>query len=61
MTSARDPPPTGDVGRSRHQPHVLREYALLADGERGAVVGPARRHRLAVRTALGRARRCSPR
>jgi alpha,alpha-trehalase len=22
------------------QPHVLREYALLADGERGAVVGP---------------------
>ncbi len=23
-----------------HQPHVLREYALLADGERAAVVGP---------------------
>ena len=23
-----------------HQPHVLREYSLLADGERGAVVGP---------------------
>ena len=22
------------------KPHVLREYALLADGERGAVVGP---------------------
>ncbi|MDQ6849450.1 MAG: DUF5911 domain-containing protein, partial [Actinomycetota bacterium] len=22
------------------QPHVLREYALLADGERGAIVGP---------------------
>lgn len=21
-------------------PHVLREYALLADGERGAVIGP---------------------
>ncbi len=21
-------------------PHVLREYALLADGERGAIVGP---------------------
>jgi hypothetical protein len=21
-------------------PHVLREYALLADGERGIVVGP---------------------
>ncbi len=23
-----------------HQPHVLREYALLADGERAAVLGP---------------------
>jgi hypothetical protein len=22
------------------KPHVLREYALLADGERGALVGP---------------------
>jgi hypothetical protein len=22
------------------QPHVLRDYALLADGERGALVGP---------------------
>jgi hypothetical protein len=21
-------------------PHVLREYALLADGERGALIGP---------------------
>lgn len=27
--------PTGDLG-----PHVLREYALLADGRRGALVGP---------------------
>jgi alpha,alpha-trehalase len=25
---------------SAHLPHVLREYALLADGERGVVVGP---------------------
>jgi len=25
---------------SSHPPHVLREYALLADGERGAIVGP---------------------
>ena len=23
-----------------YRPHVLREYALLADGERGALVGP---------------------
>src|ERR671933_71891 len=30
------PPPTP----SRAAPHVLREYALLADGERGVVVGP---------------------
>jgi alpha,alpha-trehalase len=29
---------TGSAGLS--QPHVLREYALLADGERGALVGP---------------------
>ena len=28
------------AGRSAAPPHVLREYALLADGERGAVVGP---------------------
>ena len=25
---------------SRFPPHVLREYALLADGERGAIIGP---------------------
>ncbi|HLS62109.1 MAG TPA: glycoside hydrolase family 15 protein [Ruania sp.] len=25
---------------ARSQPHVLREYALLADGERGALIGP---------------------
>ncbi len=30
---------TGDPA-ARFPPHVLREYALLADGERGAVVGP---------------------
>ena len=31
------------ASRSEHAapPHVLREYALLADGERGAVVGPS--------------------
>ena len=27
-------------GRPLYPPHVLREYALLADGERGALVGP---------------------
>ena len=27
-------------GPTRFAPHVLREYAVLADGERGAVVGP---------------------
>ena len=40
-------------------PHVLREYALLADGERGILVGPARRLRLAVLPALGLGRRFS--
>ena len=25
---------------SRARPHVLREYALIADGERGALIGP---------------------
>jgi hypothetical protein len=29
------------TGQERFPPHVLREYALLADGERGAVLGPA--------------------
>lgn len=33
--SAHDPAPAGELG-----PHVLREYALLADGRRGALVGP---------------------
>ena len=42
-------------------PHVLREYALLADGERGALVGPRGRHRLDVRAAVGLRRACSPR
>ena len=32
---------TASAGPSdRISPQVLREYALLADGERGAVVGP---------------------
>ena len=26
--------------RATDEPHVLREYALVADGERGALVGP---------------------
>lgn len=34
-SSSSGPGPTGDLG-----PHVLREYALLADGRRGALVGP---------------------
>ena len=34
-------------------PHVLREYALIADGERGALVGPPRRHLTGVRAAVG--------
>jgi GH15 family glucan-1,4-alpha-glucosidase len=29
-----------DVAAARAAPHVLREYAVLADGERGVVVGP---------------------
>ena len=29
-----------EIGPERFPPHVLRDYALLADGERGAVVGP---------------------
>ncbi|MWA08444.1 glycoside hydrolase family 15 protein [Streptomyces sp. BA2] len=32
-------PDTGDTGPV-FAPHVLREYALLADGERGALIGP---------------------
>ena len=38
-------------------PHVLRDYALLADGYRGALVGSARRDPVAVRAALGLAGR----
>jgi alpha,alpha-trehalase len=39
---ARAPRPATRAGcaPSRASPHVLREYALLADGERGVVVGP---------------------
>ncbi len=31
---------TQTLGAAEHLPHVLREYALLADGERGVLVGP---------------------
>jgi hypothetical protein len=31
---------TGAVTRYEFAPHVLREYALIADGERGALIGP---------------------
>jgi alpha,alpha-trehalase len=34
----RDRSPTG--GDDYYPPHVLREYALIADGERGALIGP---------------------
>ena len=34
-------------------PRVLREYALLADGERGALIGPRGRRRLDVRRRAG--------
>ena len=37
---------------SRARPHVLREYALLADGYRGVLVGPGRL-RVDVRAPLG--------
>ncbi len=30
----------GESAVGAQAPHVLREYALLADGERGALVGP---------------------
>lgn len=30
-----------DLGPAPFAPHVLREYALLADGERGVLIGPA--------------------
>jgi len=37
LVAMTDPHPPGAIG---HLPHVLREYALLADGERGVLVGP---------------------
>ncbi len=33
-------PTTGPAASTSSAPHVLREYALLADGERGVLVGP---------------------
>ena len=40
-TAGHRPGPTAEDGLlSRFPPHVLREYALIADGERGALVGP---------------------
>lgn len=36
METMNDQPPTAEL----LSPHVLREYALLADGERGVVIGP---------------------
>ena len=54
MTSANDETPG-----AAFPPHVLREYALLADGERGALVGP--RGDVAWLCApAGTAMRCSP-
>ena len=37
MTSTRV---GGSVPAGGELPHILREYALLADGERGVIVGP---------------------
>jgi GH15 family glucan-1,4-alpha-glucosidase len=34
------PPSRGEAALGVEMPHVLREYALLADGERGVLVGP---------------------
>jgi hypothetical protein len=39
-TPAPEPAAAATPTPSRAAPHVLREYALLADGERGVVVGP---------------------
>ncbi|GAA2218693.1 glycoside hydrolase family 15 protein [Micromonospora olivasterospora] len=36
----RDEEPSQPTAGEDHGPHVLREYALLADGHRGALVGP---------------------
>lgn len=35
-----DSPQDGGASRSEFLPHMLRQYAVLADGERGALVGP---------------------
>ncbi len=40
MTGHPPQPSAPSSGPATYQPHVLREYALLADGERAAVVGP---------------------
>ena len=40
-------------GQSRARPHVLREYALIADGERGALIGPRGDPSVDVRTPVG--------
>src|SRR3954470_6406060 len=41
VTETMRPPAAGALrAPARSAPHVLREYALLADGERGVVVGP---------------------
>lgn len=38
---ASAPPPADRTQRgSRLRPHVLRDHALIADGERGALIGP---------------------
>ena len=56
----RSAPVTGpagpESGPDRFPPQVLRDYALLADGERGAVLGPHGRHRLDVRAPVGQRR-----
>ena len=39
-TSKRETPPQAELDPAGALPHVLREYALLADGERGILVGP---------------------
>jgi hypothetical protein len=39
-TGNRQQPSTPSSGSGTYQPHVLREYALFADGEKAAVVGP---------------------
>jgi hypothetical protein len=39
-TRAEEAPPTSCLTNEGSAPDVLREYALLADGERGALLGP---------------------